>query len=393
VIRILFVNDDPALLEMYRTGLAHLSGRWRLRFAAGAAQALEEIAGEPVDAVAAAMRMAGMDGAQLLERVRAEHPEIVRFIVSTQLSWDDAHRAMPLAHQILNNPRDLATLVRSVERACSLVDRIDQPAVRRAIGAITGLPPLPRLFWQLAGEMDSPRASSASVAAIVEQDPAMTARILQVANSPLFGPSLAVRAVRDAVTRLGMHQLRSIVLMQALLQGTASPAEPAGFSLDALQEDSVRTAKLAAAMVGGVEDSKIAFSAGMLHHVGYFLFATAMRKEYEAIRQTAFKQGKPILQVESEQLGFDHAEAGGVMLALWGLPLPLIEAVAFHHHPAQGGETRFGPVAAVHVAAVMAGEAQGMPVQDDALDRAFLRRIGALEAVQRWRAGAPVRAF
>jgi YesN/AraC family two-component response regulator len=104
MINILFVDDEPAVLEGLENRLRPLRKRWEMRFALGGQQALKEMERLPIDVIVSDMRMPGMDGAQLLDAVRDRYPQVARFILSGQTTEGGAQRLMPVAHQLLMKP-------------------------------------------------------------------------------------------------------------------------------------------------------------------------------------------------------------------------------------------------------------------------------------------------
>lgn len=393
MIRILIVGDQSRdLLKLYEQ-LTLARKDWKVVIARSSDEAIRFIEASPFEVVMTEMALRGMDGAELLQHVHRHQPQAARLVICGQTSISDMHRVMPLAHQVLGNASDTRGLERCIERVCKLLRRRERPSVQRVLGMLANLPVLPRIYWELAGELERPRADSASVAAIIEQDPAITTRVLQLANSAFFGAQRQVRSVRDAATVLGLEPLRSIALLAGMSRLIHASDLPTGFSLDVLQTHSAHVARLAVSMLSDPEEIKTAFSAGMLHHIGYLMLAVNLRLEYASLRDEAFARATSIERVEMDKLGCDHAEIGAQVLALWGLPLPLIDAVACHHRPSASGETRFGAATAVHVAAVLADEAEGKIVEANALEWPFLRRLGAEGPIERWRRGEPIRAF
>ncbi|HZR34842.1 MAG TPA: HDOD domain-containing protein [Nevskia sp.] len=392
MIRILFVNAEADAPERLRQALRHRADRWELRFARGAAEALAELERQPAELVVCGAHLQDGSAGELLEQVRRRHPQTVRFVLSVGLDRGEAESVMPVAHQVLIRPDDILTLQRAIDRVADLLGKAQLPAVKRAVAAVHALPPLPQLYWKLTAELRRPECTSASAAAIVEQDPAMSARVLQLANSPYFGFGRAVRTVRDAATRLGLEQLRS-ALLSLMLSAAKMPLRlPPGYTMEALQNRSQHVAGLAASMMSHPEERKTAFSAGMLHHVGYFVLAGAMPQDFSKVMAAAADGDRPLPLVETEVLGCNHAEVGAFMLTLLGLPLPLVEAVAHHHRPSASGDKRFGPAGAVHVAALLAEAADGVPAAAQSWDEDFLRGLGALDIVGRWRAGQKINA-
>jgi putative nucleotidyltransferase with HDIG domain len=394
MIKVLFVDDEPAVLEGLENRLRPLKKRWDMRFALGAQKALEEMARMPADVIVSDMRMPGMDGAQLLDAVRERYPHVARFILSGQTTADGAQRLMPVAHQLLTKPCDATSIERAIERVCSLQSRMEHPGVKQAIGMLRSLPALPKLYWDLLREIDRSQSSTSSIAAIVEQDVAMTARILQMANSAFFGRGRNISTVKDAISMLGVLPIRSMLVSLQLCRAMSDVCAPRGFSLEALQAHSLATAQFAMQMVKDSEQRKNAFSAGMLHDVGRMILAIGLPEQNEAVQAAVAATSDPEYVIEAKLFGCTHAEVGAHMLSLWGLPPALIDAVAFHHNPMASGESNFAAIAAVHVANVLAQEqATGKPVRDGELQLEFLNHIGVADTVAAWRRGEPIKAL
>jgi HD-like signal output (HDOD) protein/ActR/RegA family two-component response regulator len=390
MIKVLFVDDETDVLEGLENRLHQHRDRWQIRFALGADAAIKELRRESVDVIVSDMRMPGMDGGQLLDWVRERHPETVRILLSGQTGTDGAIKAMPVAHQMLTKPCDLDLLERAIECGAGLQGSRDRPEVSQVLGLLQGLPALPRLYWDLVRELDKPNADSASVAKIIEQDMAMTARVLQMSNSAFFASARSVRSVRDAITALGLQSIRAAVLQLHLFRAMSDIAMPRGFSLEKLQTRSLHTAWLTNQMLANPDERKTAYSAAVLHDVGYLVLAVGLPEASARIRNRARSTGELLHKIETEELGCDHAQIGARMLALWGLPVALVEAVAYHNEPMRSSDTRFGATAAVHVASVLSydqNDPQSLPGQ---LDLDYLRRLGVEETVLGWQEGKPI---
>jgi len=389
MIRILFVDDEPAVLEGLENRLRRMRNQWDIRYALGADEALQKLAAEPADVIVSDMRMPGVDGAQLLEQVRQRYPQTLRFVLSGQTSEEGALRVLPLVHQFLTKPCDATALETAVDRICGLRQQMHQPAVQQALGLLGSLPALPRLYWDLVKEIENADSSAASVAAIIEQDVAMTARLLQLANCAFFAGGRRVRSVRDAVALLGLLPIRSMVLSVQVFRAMGAICAPAGFSLEVIQQYSMRVAQLASSMLRDAEARKNAFSAGMLHDIGRLVIAVSMPESCTALGAQAAATGRPLHEVETEVLGCSHAEIGAQMLSIWGLPIPIVEAVAYHHSPRRSVEQRFSAIGAVHVASAMALVEGGAQLGAE-LDQEYLERVGMMATVHGWLHGETI---
>jgi putative nucleotidyltransferase with HDIG domain len=213
--------------------------------------------------------------------------------------------------------------------------------------------------------------------------------VLQLANSAFFGYAREVCSAPEAVQLLGVSLIRALVLGVHLF--SAFDARPArAFSVDTIWRHSLRTALLARRIMeleGGDECLKEqAFTAGVLHDIGKLAFAAELPEPYLQTLKRARAQRCPLFQAELAAFGATHAELGACLLGLWGLPTPLVEAVAFHHQPATSADTAFSPLTAVHVADVLAQEKGRLSGEAApyALDAAHLARIGAASHLPRW---------
>lgn len=384
MIRILFVEGQAATLAGLQDRLRPLQALWQMRFANSGAMAMSALLAQPFDAIITDMRLPDMDGARLLAEVQSQHPDLLRFVWSTDPRRYGALHALPVAHQMLSKNCPLEQLRGILERSHALQQRLMAPAVRRTLAQLKSLPALPQVYTRLSEALESPTVNSAGIAAILEQDVGMTARILQMANSAYFPAVRKVTHVKDAVTKLGMLSLRGVVLTLDLFRAASARDLPPGFSLDDLQRHSLLVGQTAAGMLEDPVERQTAFSAGMLHDIGYLLFATGLPKEWAAVRARAVQERRPLHELETELLGCSHAEIGGRVLALWGLPNPLVEAVTYHHRPAASGQKHFGVVAAVHVANALAHVGQEPLSQHSnvLVDEDFLTRIGGLKALE-----------
>jgi putative nucleotidyltransferase with HDIG domain len=235
-----------------------------------------------------------------------------------------------------------------------------------------------------------PAAEPRAVAGVIEQDPAVSARVLQVVNSAYFGLSQPITSLTHAVLHLGIEAIKNLTLTVEVF---GSFRIPRGFSLDLLQQHSYLTAKIAGALVSGHGKAQDAFTAALLHDVGKLVLASRMPERFVEASRLSGERAVPVYAVERELHGFTHAEAGAYLLGLWGLPYPVVEAVAHHHDPLRVKQYGFDTLAAVHVADHLAWEqaprsAAQLGATVEPLDAAYLETIGVGHEVEIWRAAA-----
>ena len=147
--RVLFVDDEQAVLDSLRKMLAAQEHQWTTAFCLSAEAALAELAKSPFDAIVSDLRMPEMDGAALLKIVCERYPTVVRIVIASHEEMNGALRAVPVAHQFLLKPCDPHMLRVAVERATSLSNVLSNKMLASLIGSVNDLPVLPRTYLAL----------------------------------------------------------------------------------------------------------------------------------------------------------------------------------------------------------------------------------------------------
>jgi putative nucleotidyltransferase with HDIG domain len=382
--RVLFVDDEPEILAGLQSLLRRYRNKWHAEFVAGGESAIEALSRGPFDVIVTDMRMPKVDGAQLLKYVQQNHPQMVRIVLSGHSEVEAALRAVPVAHQFLSKPCDAKMLEETVDRACNLQALVSDDTVRAMVGQIKRLPSVPRVYQALMTVMSKPDASIGDVAAVLEQDMAMSARILQVINSAFFGLPQRVTRARDAVSYLGLNMVKSVVLMSELFAASNDQPVPKGVSLESLQRHAFLTAAVARKLIPEKRKADDAFMAGLLHDIGKLIIATQIPDHLRQVEERMEVPARPPMYVVEEGLvGVSHAEVGAYLLGIWGLPYAIVEAVADHHHPERVATPSFDVLTAVHVANALANEQEGRGA--DLLNMDYLKALGLDAKLDGWR--------
>jgi putative nucleotidyltransferase with HDIG domain len=384
--RLLFVDDEAMVLDGLRRALHGMREGWEMHFVESGAAALEALEKEPYDAVVSDMRMPMMDGAQLLEEVKQRYPDMVRMILSGQSSKEAVYRSISPAHQFLSKPCDPQELAARLSQAFAMRDLLSNQALKTIISRLRSIPSLPTLYEELTGALRSENPSLAQIAKIISRDVGMAAKILQLANSAFVGASGRVSSLVQALSLIGTETVRTLVLSVHAFSQFEGNSKVAA-RLPVLWDHSVAVSSLAQRIANAEGCTKAmgeeSFTGGLLHDIGKVVLLAEMPEEYQQIFESQPDASK---NLELERLGCTHAEVGAYLMSIWGLPLSLVHAVAFHHHPSETAETKFSSLTAVHAADAIASATDASPVNRDIeLDLIYLDRLRLRERESVWR--------
>lgn len=386
--RILFVDDDASVLAGLRRMLRGMRHEWETVFANSGAEALTLLANSSFDVVVTDMRMPGMDGTQLLQEVARRHADVVRIVLSGQADGNTVLRSIGAAHQYLSKPCDEESLKTAISRALLLRRWITEPTIKQLVTRVTSLPSLPSLYCDLISELQRAEPSIQRIAEIISHDVGMTAKILQLVNSSYFGVRRHIATPGQAVLHLGVDVLRALVLSVNTFAEFKHVAM-LGFSIDALFDHSLTVGAVAKHLAqktsGCSEQANDALVAGMLHDVGKLVLASNLEEQYLAALALAEREPMALVEAETKVFGCTHAEVGAYLLALWGLPDSVVEAVAFHHQPSRSAAASFSTLTAVYLANVLAHERDGGLLEQVPVDDAYLISNGLPGRLDFWR--------
>jgi HD-like signal output (HDOD) protein len=228
---------------------------------------------------------------------------------------------------------------------------------RQFIENMAQLPSLPAVVAHLIKVVSSPETSAEDAAQIIEKDPALTTRVLRLANSAFYGMPRSVSSVQSAVVILGFNTIKSLVLSASVMQ--MFPQNGPIHVLDRVRfwKHSIVCAVAAKTIAQNILnfvfiDPQSAFCAGIMHDVGKLIFELFAPKEYAIICGVSRKKNAPLFQVECAAMGLNHADLGRILSDKWGLPLDLEQTMVYHHDP-KAAQKITELVAVVHLADVI----------------------------------------
>ena len=194
------------------------------------------------------------------------------------------------------------------------------------------LPVMPTIASDIVKAVDDPNSSIGDIKDLIEQDSAVSAKLLKMANSALYGFPSAITSIAHAISLLGTRTVKNIVLaislkksfrrfglMEKLLWQHSTLSGPVASKLAQLPQITV--------------DKDDAFTAGLLHHIGKTALANSHPDDYEQVIQRVYNEHIGFVEAETDKFGFDHSELGGAIAQLWNLPDSLVSVIRNHHDP------------------------------------------------------------
>jgi putative nucleotidyltransferase with HDIG domain len=392
--RILFVDDEPSILDGLKRALRAQRNGGDMVFASSGPAALELLATGPCDVVVSDMRMPGMDGAAFLAAVCERYPATARIILTGYTELDASVRAAPVAQQFLLKPCDPGTLTRVIEQQIATLERFHAQWVTELVGSVRTIPVAPRAYKDLGELTGQPNASVDQIANVVERDVGISAKVLQLANSAFFGRPRDVADIRMAVSYLGGNLLRQLTGEGGIFRRFDSEAAATGCDIEGFEWHCVLTGAIASKLAIGDRPPQILLVAGVLHDIGKLVIADRAPDRFRHATATARTQNRQLYAVEAELFGVSHAEVGACLLGSWGLPTAVVEAVAHHHHPGRAAQDVRDVAAAVCLANRLAyahdtvADVEHAAVEGAAMDPAVLAVLGGAPRLPEWTAMA-----
>lgn len=386
---ILFVDDEPNILSGLKRMLRSMRSEIDFYFAEGGRQALEIIEENEINVIVSDMRMPGMDGAALLMTVQEKHSQIVRIMLTGQADDESVLRTVGVVHQFLAKPSDPSILKEVLTRACVLQELMMNSNLKSLVSSLGSLPSLPVVYNQLKEALKDPECAISDIAKIIEQDMAMSAKVLQLVNSAFFGLFKTIDSPAHAVNLLGIDTVKALVLGVGVFS-EIKPDNDKSFSVVALWSHSMKTAAFAKRIAQAETDQKEiidnSFIAGMIHDIGKLLLFAYMQKPFVEAVETAVATGMTLVECEQDIFSANHSDIGGYLIGLWGLPGQVIEAITFHHRLESYPSPTFSPAIAVHAADVIyyklhPDQSIGAPPE---LDEEYLQQAGVGGKLEEW---------
>jgi putative nucleotidyltransferase with HDIG domain len=384
------VDDETSVREGLNRMIFAMNPEWEADFASGGEQALEMLRKRPYDVVVTDMRMPGMDGAALLSMVQQNYPDMVRIVLSGHVDREMVLKTVRPAHQFLSKPCTPKQLREVVDSALALRSIQVDGRVRKVISRIESLPSLPDVYTAINDELTQEDPSLQYIGELISRDMGMSASILKVVNSAFFGFQRRITSPKQAVNLLGVDTIKGLILSAHIFTLLDFKGFP-NFSIAKLWEHCMVTARMSRAIAEAQDlspqEQDECFVAGLLHDVGKLVLAYHFPKAYRQVLNAVQSKNRNLWEVECEVMPATHAEIGAFMMGLWGLPLHVVSAIAFHHDPSRITPSGFSPLLAVHAANAFEHEmfVASPNMAKHPLDVECLEEAGLAGRIKAWR--------
>jgi len=351
IIRLLFVDDQPLVLRSIERTLRSLRPSWDVTYATSANNALAVLERDPVDIVVSDIGMPDIDGMMFLRAVRGRFPQITRMVLSSEARSTDRMQGILETHQWIAKPCPVRELVRLIEAAYEPRRSIEDA---ETIAAICGLACLPSqlAFYRAAVHAVERRAPLDELIALIEHDVGMAAKVIQLVNSGFFAAPRRITSVAQAAVALGVDTLRSVLV-----------AAETRYHPD-VEDVTARSIDVAA----------LAFSFATAHHDDVQL--AGLLHDIATLAWDPTQPPRPPVV---------DGSIAALLLATWGLPAEVVNAVAFHRDPNGAPDPREHRLCCVALAAALVTELR-VPGTPPAIVDARSAALGLDPAICRARA-------
>ncbi len=384
---ILFVDEDKEMLSGLSRMFKSMEGQWRFEFVENGKQALFIMEQTPADIIISEYNMRGFE---LLKKIKENFPQTDRIFLSGETDEKKIMEGISIANQFISKPVNSEKLKNILKRNLAIQNLLKDKNLKKIISQIDKLPNVPHIYKEIVNELNSDISSTKSIGNIIEKDPSMSSKIIQVVNSGFFYNSSKISNPSEAVVLLGIEIVKSLVLQIGIFSGLKLQSSFSGFQKN-LYNHSIETAYIARdiSKMEGLSSFKCdqAFMTGLIHGCGKLALASKFPDEYKLVIENAKKNKTFLFTEENNIFGVSHAVVGAFLMGTWGLPLKIIESLLYYHNPSSSSDEHFDVTAAVHIAHNISKERKQKTniCYENMYDMKFIKKLGLEEKLEKWR--------
>jgi len=228
---------------------------------------------------------------------------------------------------------------------------MDSEALKAYLIRTEDLPTLPEVALLVMRKIQDPNSSAQDVVQIIQRDPSMTARVLNVANSAFYGMSRRVDSLQMAVVVLGMRQCASLVMGISVFREFAARVGGSRQFYYDLWRHLIATAQVASILADRfrLTDPSMVYTGGLLHDIGKVVYCIRFPEKYLRILQYCQQESRSLSEMETREFHIAHDVVGGRLAAQWDFPPSLVNVLS-NHHSLSGEMNSIAEVATVALA-------------------------------------------
>lgn len=338
--RILIVDNATHALQPLQQ--AFKDKRCQVAYVDNVLVAVKTIKKYKFDAIVVMDILTSSSGFDLLSALTLKYPQFIRIAVTQE---EQQHKLKQVSHYLYSLPLSVDTITTNLLKVAEQQKKITKEIIVKSVANIKTLPSPPKVYLQLNAMLANDSTDSQKIADIITQDPALTAKILQISNSPSMNTGKPLSNIADAITKMGLEALSCVVMTAELF---AYEPNIKGFSIIDEQLHSLAVAKFAATLVKP-HLKQTTLLAGLLHDIGkvvLFEIDPQLTKTYFS----NCSENIDNLALEQKVFGTDHCQIGGYLLHCWNFSYDLISVLLNHHSPEKLLTNEFGASQAVYLA-------------------------------------------
>lgn len=349
---ILFVTTDEKLIGELIRNIVPIQDEYSIFFADNGERCLQILANNKIDFVFSSANIIMPTGANILNEIKRLFPEVIRFALVPNLDNQTVAQISQYVHQLVPPPYTKETIIERIERTLHIQKILNNEKVVNLVKNTTTLPSLPEIYIQIEQETAKPDFSLIKIANLISKDPNLTAKILQIVNSAYFGLQKEITNINFALSYLGVNVIKSLIFYIHLFSHFKITSENRKY-LEKFWQHSLVVASnsyhLANKYLREKYEIDSSYTAGVLHDVGKFILLNTYTYPQNIIL-LAEQKAIDNLEAELEIYECTHAEIGAYLLGLWGFPLHIVEAVAYHHQPSLLNKSKLNLATIIHLA-------------------------------------------
>jgi HD-like signal output (HDOD) protein len=268
---------------------------------------------------------------------------------------------------------------------------VNNPRIIASIGDINSLPSLPKIYNELTRAIADENTTMQKISSIFTRDMVLSAKLLQLINSPYFGLNRKISDINEAVNLIGVKKLSSLVLSVHVRNAFSVTNPQLDRYMEFLWLNAAKVSDLALLIAQAEELSddrpQQAYLGGLLHNLGLLIFLSQGGDKMTALLQQIKTTDTPVSELESTIFGFTRCEAAAYVLSLWKIPPRIIESILLQKNPQDTEYEGVNALTAVHVAACLLqpSEDQGYGrLFEIQLNASYLERIHKLNKLPQW---------